>query len=533
MAYTSIWRVRGWLGKSLIYIEDPEKTNNPQFYNSGTADRSRENLNDVIAYAVNQSKTSRLNEDTDLLHQFVSGINCCPTTARTEMMAVKKKYGKEDGTIAYHGIQSFAPNEASPQLVHEIGLKLAQRLWGEEYQVVVATHLDKEHHLHNHFIVNTVSFKGGRKYHRTKDDYREMRRVSDELCREYGLSVIDHGVPKKGMHYGDYRAAQQGKLYWKQILRDDLDEIIQQSMTERQFFDHLQKRGYTVKFIRGGEDISIRPPGKDRFMRPARQLGEKYTLEGIRQRILKQEQAKRLRELQLQFQPERICDESIREELELTDEQTEALENAFARRRSAGSGNPRSGRHTAHSRGPMPNFQRGPVYGKADLPLGGNPAGPLSSDSGQKEDGEVLGMAEMRSAGAKAVAGTHASPERPREILEKPSELHGDPRGDAAVRSDDVSQEFARPGERWSANAEKKPRSQGREEERRRGDGYDPQREEPGGYWRMRNTRSEIIESILTEEQLMKWNEMKGEPFQRQNSEPFQRQEVERRPVSS
>ena len=293
MAYTSIWRVRGWLGKSLIYIEDPEKTNNPQFYNNGVADRSRENLDDVLAYAVNQSKTSRFNEDTDLLHQFVSGINCCPTTARTEMMAVKKKYGKEDGTIAYHGIQSFAPNEASPQLAHEIGLKLAQRLWGEDYQVVVATHLDKEHHLHNHFIVNTVSFRGGRKYHRTKDDYQEMRRVSDELCREYGLSVIDHGVPKKGMHYGDYRAAQQGKPYWKQILRDDLDEIIQQSMTERQFFDHLQKRGYTVKFIRGGEDISIRPPGKDRFMRPARQLGEKYTLEGIRQRILQQEQAKR------------------------------------------------------------------------------------------------------------------------------------------------------------------------------------------------------------------------------------------------
>lgn len=293
MAYTSIWRVRGRLGKSLVYIEDPEKTNNPQFYNNGAAERSRENLNDVIAYGVNQSKTSRFDENTELLHQFVSGINCYPTTARTEMMAVKKKYGKEDGTIAYHGIQSFAPNEASPQLVHEIGLKLAQRLWGEDYQVVVATHLDKEHHLHNHFLVNTVSFRGGRKYHRTKDDYREMRRVSDELCREYGLSVIDQNVLKKRMHYGDYRAAQQGKSYWKQILRDDLDEIIQQSMTERQFFENLQKRGYTVKFIRDGEDISIRPPGKERFMRPARQLGEEYTLEAIRKRILQQEQAKR------------------------------------------------------------------------------------------------------------------------------------------------------------------------------------------------------------------------------------------------
>lgn len=294
MAYTSIWRVRGRLGRSLIYVDNPDKTTLPEDYTKDKIKGLRaQNLDDVIAYAVNQRKTRLVNEDIELMERLVTGINCDASIARQQMLTVKKKYGKEDGTIAYHGIQSFAPNEASPQLVHEIGVKLAQRLWGEEYQVVVATHLDKEHHLHNHFIVNTVSFRGGKKYHRTKDDYREMRRVSDELCREYGLSVIDQRVPKKRMNYGDYRAAQQGKPYWKKILLDDLDEIIQQSMTERQFFDHLQKRGYIVKFIRGGEDISIRPPGKDRFMRPARQLGEEYTLESIRRRILQQEQAKR------------------------------------------------------------------------------------------------------------------------------------------------------------------------------------------------------------------------------------------------
>ena len=167
MAYTSIWRVKGWLGKSLIYIENPEKTANPLFYSKIADDKQRESLQDVIAYAVNQNKTSRVNEETEIMEKFVSGINCFPTTARTEMLAIKKHYGKEDGTIAYHGIQSLAPGEASPYIVHQIGIELAKRLWGDKYQVVVATHLDKENHLHNHFVVNTVSHIDGIKYHRT------------------------------------------------------------------------------------------------------------------------------------------------------------------------------------------------------------------------------------------------------------------------------------------------------------------------------------------------------------------------------
>ena len=81
-------------------------------------------------------------------------------------------------------------------MAHEIGLKLAKALWGEKYQVLVATHLDKAHHLHNHFVVNTVSFLDGIKYHRTEKDYFDMQRESDRLCREYGLSVIEN--PQRG-----------------------------------------------------------------------------------------------------------------------------------------------------------------------------------------------------------------------------------------------------------------------------------------------------------------------------------------------
>ena len=161
MAVTSIWRVNGWLGKLVIYVENPEKTGNPSYVPQGTAGGKTGGLEDVIQYAMNSSKTQKAEEQAEVLRNFVSGINCHPATAREEMLAVKKRFGKETGTVAYHGYQSFAPGEATPEMAHEIGIKLAQRLWGDQYQVVVATHLDRESHLHNHFVVNTVSFQDG------------------------------------------------------------------------------------------------------------------------------------------------------------------------------------------------------------------------------------------------------------------------------------------------------------------------------------------------------------------------------------
>ena len=141
MAVTSIWRVNGWLGKVVVYVENPDKTTNPEFYGR-PSERGSADLEDVIAYAINSRKTKLACEEADTLERFVSGVNCHPATARAEMMAVKKRFGKEDGTIAYHGYQSFAPGEATPEIAHQIGVELARRLWGERYQVVVATHLD-------------------------------------------------------------------------------------------------------------------------------------------------------------------------------------------------------------------------------------------------------------------------------------------------------------------------------------------------------------------------------------------------------
>ena len=284
--------MKGWLGKVVVYVENPDKTTNPKFFtDKDMAEQDGQELSDVIRYAVNSRKTQKAdNEDCAVVHRFVSGINCSPSTARDEMLAVKKRFGKEDGTVAYHGYQSFAPGEATPELAHEIGVKLATRLWGDRYQVIVATHLDKENHLHNHFVLNTVSFVDGIKYHRTKKDYHDMQTVSDELCREYRLSVIENPQYGKSKQYGEWRAEQEQRPTWRGLIRADIDEAIRQSMTERQFFDNLRKKGYEVKI---GKDISVRPPGKERFVRLIRNFGEDYSIEQIRRRILSQTRAEK------------------------------------------------------------------------------------------------------------------------------------------------------------------------------------------------------------------------------------------------
>ena len=288
MATTSIWSVKGWLGKLVIYVENPNKTTNPQYYEKAElTEKQAQTLLDVIDYAADPSKTDSAihDENIETHQQFVTGINCLPTTARDEMRAVKKRFGKEDGVIAYHGYQSFAPGEADPKTAHEIGIRLAKELWGEKYQVVVATHLDKENHLHNHFVVNTVSFVDGIRYHRTGKDYHDMQVASDNLCREYGLSVIENIQYGKSKQYGEWRAEQEQRPTWRGFIKADIDEAIRMSLTEKQFFRHLEEKGYEIKM---GKDISVRPQGKERFVRLMRNFGEEYSIENIRRRILSQ-----------------------------------------------------------------------------------------------------------------------------------------------------------------------------------------------------------------------------------------------------
>jgi hypothetical protein len=296
VAVTSIWRVKGALSKVVDYAKNPDKTTNAEYDEQSaakTAAKQEEWLTDVIAYATSSQKTQGAaihDEGAEVMRRFVSGVNCRPETARDEMQAVKRKFGKTDGVIAYHGYQSFAENEVTPETAHEIGVKLAGKLWGERYQVIVATHLDKADHLHNHFVLNNVSMIDGKKYYRSESDYHNMQKESDALCREYGLSVIEEPKRGKSRHYAEWNAEREGKPTWRSLVKTDVDAAIRGSMTERQFFDNLKRAGYWVKI---GKDISVRPPGKERFVRLARNFGEDYAREGVRRRILAQSRPER------------------------------------------------------------------------------------------------------------------------------------------------------------------------------------------------------------------------------------------------
>ena len=124
MAVTALWRVKGYIGKVLLYAENPEKTSNPEIIQV-PKELNRDILEDVIAYAGRDKATNQ--------RQLVWGINCTAENARHEMMAVKRQFRKEKGTVAYHGYQSFKEGEVTPELAHLIGIRLATELWGDRY----------------------------------------------------------------------------------------------------------------------------------------------------------------------------------------------------------------------------------------------------------------------------------------------------------------------------------------------------------------------------------------------------------------
>ncbi len=270
MAATAIWKVKGNLGRVVDYAANPDKTTYSQ--------NELQGLRDVMNYATQNYKTEE--------QRFVSGVNCIPEIARDQMMMVKRQFAKEGGIAAFHGYQSFAPGEVTPEQAHEIGVELAKKLWGDRFQVIVATHLDKEH-IHNHFVLNSVSFVDGKKYNDCKATYALMRQISDQLCREHGLYVIEAPEQGRTMSYDTWEAERQDKPTWYNQIRRDVDSCITRSILFEHFISNLKKQGYQVKT---GKYIAVRPPGKERFVR-LKTLGDNYTEEAIRRRIWNQEKA--------------------------------------------------------------------------------------------------------------------------------------------------------------------------------------------------------------------------------------------------
>ena len=192
MAVTKIWPVRDRFDKVLDYAANAKKTD---------ADIGKYHaLDGVIDYAADGDKTEKC--------FYVSGVNCLPENAKEAFAATQKRYGKTTGTVAYHMYQSFAEGEVDAQTAHDIGVKLAEEIFGDRFEALVAIHLNTDH-FHNHIVINAVSWKDGLKYNDCNATYAKIREVSDRLCREYGLSVVEH-PQGKGMSYGEWKSEQEG-----------------------------------------------------------------------------------------------------------------------------------------------------------------------------------------------------------------------------------------------------------------------------------------------------------------------------------
>jgi len=193
----------------------------------------------------------------------------------------KERWQKTDGVTAYHIIQSFAEGEVDAKTAHEIGVKLAEEMFGDRFEVVVATHLNTNH-IHNHLIVNSVSFVDGKKYEGTRTNYYRLRDISDNLCREYGLSVI--GVPRQGqtMTYNEWRDRKNGKSTIRDNIRETIDVAIRGSVNHKQFLRAMNQMGYIID--QSGKYPKIKQVGSQRFAR-FKSLGEGYDVEDIMKRI--------------------------------------------------------------------------------------------------------------------------------------------------------------------------------------------------------------------------------------------------------
>ena len=239
MAITKIHPIKVNLKKALDYIENPDKTDDKM---------------------------------------FVSSYGCSYETADIEFQMLLDQAFKKGNNLAHHLIQAFEPGETTPEQVHEIGRQLADEVLGGKYPYVITTHIDKGH-LHNHIIFCAVDMANQRKYISNKQSYAYIRRTSDRLCRENGLSVVKPGKDK-GKSYAEWDAQRKGKS-WKAKLKIAIDAAIPQARDFDGLLRLMEAQGYEIKH---GKFISFRTPGQERFTR-CKTLGEDYTEERITQRI--------------------------------------------------------------------------------------------------------------------------------------------------------------------------------------------------------------------------------------------------------
>ena len=229
-------------------------------------------LDAAINYAINGDKT----ED----HILTAYLNCDPGLAYQQMMETKREIGKTGGRQCYHIIQSFQPGEVTPELALKIATEFAEECL-PGYEVVIGTHVDRQH-IHSHLVFNSVNTMTGEKYHiRTADYYKQIRAVSDRLCREHGLSVVMQGESSKSVSYIEWLRQHKGQPTFRSMLEADLRTAIEDANDLGHFYLLMEHMGYEISH---GNRLGFRLHGQKRFMYPERK-NPMFSEDGIRAAI--------------------------------------------------------------------------------------------------------------------------------------------------------------------------------------------------------------------------------------------------------
>lgn len=216
--------------------------------------------------------------------RLVGAMNCMVEHAYEQMRETKMKFDKNNQRQGYHIVLSFKEGEVEPDTAFEITQKFVSEYVGKRYEAVYAVH-DNTDHIHSHIIFNSVSFVDGKKYHYSKGDWeREIQPITNRLCEEYGLSVLELDGERANSEYKEWSVHKDGRFVWGDMIKRDLDACILQSATFESFLELLSEKGYEIK---QGKHLAVKPPGMSRYKR-SKTLGAEYSEERIRERIVEE-----------------------------------------------------------------------------------------------------------------------------------------------------------------------------------------------------------------------------------------------------
>ncbi len=273
-----MWGCHGSVSTVTKYTANKAKTWNGAYATAATYHKFESSVGAVMEYTADQMKTEK--------QLYVTGVNCSdePSTAARQFNKTKSVFGKTEGLQCMHGYQSFKPGEVTPEVAHKIGVELAMRVWGDKFEVLVSTHVNTGA-IHNHFVLNSISFVDGSRYHCNQKSYRVMREESDKLCREFGTSVIENPKNKRTNRYiALLHKEQEGQYTVYSAIRNDIDiALAAEPIDFAEFISLMEHLGY--KLERRGKDLRIIPTIGKRKPRRLRSLGEGYTEQDIEYRI--------------------------------------------------------------------------------------------------------------------------------------------------------------------------------------------------------------------------------------------------------